>query len=54
MYNCRTRTDSGSGPRLTRTGSSTGMRGYTTDSSRFGSSAALRQAVENTRGNQGD
>jgi len=50
----RTRTDSGSGPRLTRTGSSTGMRGYTAEnSSRFGSSAALRQAVENTRYGQG-
>jgi len=47
----RTRTDSGSGPRLNRTGSSTGMaRGYTAGSDRFGSSAALRQAVENTRG----
>ncbi|XP_023339655.1 dystonin isoform X13 [Eurytemora carolleeae] len=42
----RTRTDSGSGPRLQRTGSNIGLpRG-----GGFGSSSALRQAVESTRG----
>jgi len=59
--NNRTRTDSGSGTtttsRLQRTGSSNGMRTETssmsrTTSSRFGSSSALRSAVESTRGYQ--
>lgn len=60
-YISRTRTDSGSGTtttsRLQRTGSSNGMRTETssmsrTTSSRFGSSSALRSAVESTRGYQ--
>jgi len=47
----RHRADSGSRPGLSRTGSSTGIgRGYSSgDSHKFGSSAALRQAVENQR-----
>jgi len=49
--NNRHRADSGSRPGLSRTGSSTGIgRGYSSgDSHKFGSSAALRQAVENQR-----
>jgi hypothetical protein len=57
--NNRTRTPSGSGPRgsLQRTGSNIGQQGqrstaYSADGSKFGSSAALRDAVNSTRGNQ--
>merc|ERR1719228_1419505 len=49
----RTRTPSGSGPRgsLQRSGSNMGQRstGYSADGSKFGSSSALRNAVNNTR-----
>jgi len=61
----RTRTPSGSGPRgsLQRTGSNIGQRGetytpgqrstaYSADGNKFGSSAALRDAVASTRGGQ--
>merc|ERR1719430_2485184 len=61
--NNRTRTPSGSGPRgsLQRTGSNIGQRGetytpgqrstaYSADGNKFGSSAALRDAVASTRG----
>merc|ERR1719317_385561 len=51
--NNRTRTPSGSGPRgsLQRTGSNIGQRttAYSADGSKFGSSSALRNAVNNTR-----
>lgn len=49
----RTRTPSGSGPRgsLQRSGSNMGQRAtaYSADGSKFGSSSALRNAVNNTR-----
>merc|ERR1719317_1731323 len=51
--NNRTRTPSGSGPRgsLQRSGSNMGQRAtaYSADGSKFGSSSALRNAVNNTR-----